>query len=460
MAAPRPSRTRSALCDTLFTVSILPAAALAQAPQFTLPAGTALPLSTPAHLPMRAGAPIRAELLYPVYADNQLVLPAKTILSGTIVSLQPDHSRRVAGRLRADFTPFHIPIVHFDYILPPDGAPVPISTGNVTDGAPVYRIVPKPAPKGGIIGQYVDFAIQDVRSTIRTFIGPDKGDRFLQFLYNQLPYHPERISRDTSWTVETLAPVTLAAVEPRPVAPPPPPPHGRIARFLAPDPPPPAVAPSRDPWLLEAFLDQDMSSETSHVGDAIHATVARPVLNEDGSVAVPQGSILTGTVSQAKPSRKFARAGILRFNFSEIKLPGQDTQNVRTSLAAADSSSEQQLAMDSEGQVKPKAQDKILVPALLFFLASQPLNDEHDGGARGGVGRNAVASGGLGLLSVIVGTAARQPNVAAGIGYYTAALSIYPRYIARGSKVAFRKDTRIVLQTTPTRSTAIKPTPQ
>lgn len=460
MAAPRPQRTRSARCTTLLAAAILPAGALAQATQFTIPAGTALPLATPANLPMRAGTPIRAELLYPVYADNQLVLPAKTVLSGTIVALKPDHSRRVAGRLRVDFTPFHTPIVHFDSILPPDGPPIPISAGDATDGAPVYRVVPRPTPKGGIVGQYVNFAVQGVRSTVQTFTGPDKGDRFKQFIFNQLPYHPERIAKQTAWTIETSAPVTLAAVAAPPVLPPPPTPNGRVARFLAPDPPPPPVVASDNAWLLEAFLDQDISSETSHPGDAIHATVAKPVFNRDGSIAVPEGSLLTGTVAQARPSRKFARAGTLRFNFTQIKLPGEETQSVRASLAAADSSSDRQLAMDSEGQVKEKPQDKILVPALLLLLASRPLDREHHDAAGGGrgAGRDAVASGGLGLISLIVGTAAQQPNLAAGIGYYTAALSIYPRFIAKGTKIAFRKDTRIVLQTTPTHSTAMRPT--
>jgi hypothetical protein len=36
---------------------------------------------------MRVGEPFRAELLYPVYADNQILLPAKTIFIGTVTEL-------------------------------------------------------------------------------------------------------------------------------------------------------------------------------------------------------------------------------------------------------------------------------------------------------------------------------------------------------------------------------------
>lgn len=70
-------------------------------------------------------------------------------------------------------------------------------------------------------------------------------------------------------------------------------------------------------------------------------------------------------------------------------------------------------------------------------------------------GKNAVASSSLGLISLIVGTAARQPNFAIGLGMYSTALSIYPRYFGKGESVAFPKDTRIVIQTTATKSTSL-----
>jgi hypothetical protein len=48
-----------------------------------LPKGTPLPVQIEEHLPMRVGQSVRAELIYPVYADNTLILPAKTIITGT-----------------------------------------------------------------------------------------------------------------------------------------------------------------------------------------------------------------------------------------------------------------------------------------------------------------------------------------------------------------------------------------
>jgi hypothetical protein len=440
---------------------LLPAAAFSQTGgepgRFTLPAGTPLPVKIAGHLPMKAGQPLRTELLYPVYVDDQLVLPARTVITGSTVSLSPDRTRRLHARLRADFTPFHTPVVRFDHILPPIGPAIPIATGTASNGAPIDRVVRTPVPKGGIVGQYFAFAVQHVKDTVQTIVGPDKADRALQFLYSQLPYHPERIAKNTAWTVETTLPVTLSPISAPPAAPEPKPTRlDKALAFTAAK--PPADSNGQPTWILQAYLDDAISSETSKPNQAIRATVAEPVLNLDGSVAVPQGSVLSGSITQARPSRRFARMGVLRLKFSELKLPGQEAEAVRTTLRGTDSGDA--LAMDSEGDVKPKPQDKILVPALLIILASQPFDRGHHGDHDGMGGKDAEASGSLGLISLIVGTAAQQPNFAIGLGFYSSALSIYPRYFSKGAKVAFPRDTRIVVETTPQRSAAIKPATQ
>ena len=438
--------------------SVLRAQASPSPGPITLPPGTQLPVSIPDHVPLRVGQPLRAELLYPVYLDNRLVLPAGTVVTGTVLALTPDHARRVKSRLRLDFTPFHTPVVRFDSIVAPDGTRTPISTDEATGGAPVYRVVRDPNAGGSLFHRLFAQARQQADDTVQTFLGPNKGDRFVQFVYNQLPYHPERISSATAWTVETSAPLTLAAaLLPPPVVPPPPPGHFRLVH---PAPPAKATAQSANEehptWILQAYLDQPLSSEFSTANQAIHATVAEPVLNPDGSVAVPEGAVLSGTVTQARPARRFARVGVLRFNFSQLTLPNQAPQTVRTTLTGADSSSAQALNINAEGQATPKTENKVVIPAILLLLAARPL--DRDGGRDHHMfGKEAVASGSLGLISLIVGTAAQQPNFAAGLGYYSAALSIYPRWFSKGAPVSFPKDTRVVIQTTGTRSAALKP---
>lgn len=434
--------TRSQALLSLF--ALLPAAALAQSGPVTIPAGTPLPVKIADHLPMKAGEPIRAQLLYPIYVGNDLTLPAGTVITGSVVSLTPDRSRRIHARLRADFTPFHIPVVSFDHIQLAGGLSLPLTTGSATDGAPIYRLVAPPPHKGGLVAQQFAVFKQGVKDRVAVITGPNKADRLTQFFWSQLPYHPERIAKDTAWTVETSAPVSLPGAT-----------ASTPASTAEASSPPSSTEPSRT-WVLQAYLGTAISSATSRAGQPIQATVAEPVLNPDGSVAVPVGSVITGSITEATPARSFSRAGKLRFNFGQLKLPGEQPVAVQAALTGADSATGGDLAMNSEGEVKPKPQDKLIVPFILIALAARPL--DRDGGRdHHMLGKDAVASNSIGFIGFIVGTAAQQPNIAAGFGFYGAAISIYERIFHRGKEVAFPRDTRIVLQTTPRRAAAIKP---
>jgi len=396
---------------------------------------------------MRVGQPIRGELIYPVYVDNTLVLPAKTIITGTVVALHSNHSRRISARLRGDFTPFNTPIVRFTGITLADGSTRTITTGTATDGAPIYRLVAPPPRKGGFVRQQWNNGFQIFRDRLAIVTGPNKRDRLVQFLYTQLPYHPQRIEKNTAWTVETSEPISI-------------PPQTTVVATAVSQPPIQAALPQdgvSQTWIIQAYLDEKLSSDTSKSGQEIKATVAEPIYNPDHTIAVPQGATLIGAVTQAKPARRFGRAGALHFDFRQLVLPTGTTQNVQASLTGADSAAGQNLALDSEGQVKPKPQDKLLVPFALLVLAARPLDVDRGDGGSGAFGKNAVASNSLGIIGFIVGTAAGQRNLAAGIGYYGAAISIYERWIKRGREVSFARDTRLVLQTTPRRSMPLQP---
>ncbi len=450
-------------CAFLLTVPLLASAAVCQttfpSPEVaTVPAGTPLPLLLTSHTRMKTGQPVHAELLYPLYVDNHLLLPARTVVEGSVISLRPDQARRKTSRLRADFTPFHTPVVRFKSLVAPDGRIVPIATADATNGAPLYRIIPTPKVQGSLFHRYVELGKQMAREKIAIVTGPEKRDRLQQFLYTQLPYHPERIARETAFTAETEQPVTLSPL-PLPSVQSAVPNMGQVGLQSA---KPVTDGKASDSgsspmWRIEAYLNQPISSENSNTDQIISATVAEPIMNADGTIAVPQGSVLSGSVVEARPSRRFARQGVLRFSFRQLTRPGEETQAVRASLASIDGSSEQLLALDSEGNAKPKPQDKIIVPALLLLAASSPLH--HDEGRTGNsVRKDAVASGSLGLLGFIIGTAAQQQNVAAGLGYYSAALSIYPRFIAKGKAVSFPKDTRVILETTAPRRQVLRAT--
>ena len=410
-----------------------------QALASTIPAGTPLPVQTTTHLPMRTGTPFRAELLYPVYADNTLVLPAKTIFIGTVTELRSDHSRRVQARINGDFTPYHVPVVRFSQVVLPDGTAVPITAGPATDGAPILRLTAPPPRKGGFIHQQWDAGMVILHEQIAVFTAPEKTDRLLQFFYHQLPYHPERIEKDTAWTIETAEPLSIPE---------------QLAITA------PAATPKQTPndngrrtWTIQAYLRNQLSSASAKSGQPVQALVAEPIYNADHTIAVPQGALVLGAVTQAKPARSFARAGTLGFDFSQIVLPDGQKENVQSSLTGADADASARLAMNSEGKVRPKPQDKIVVPLLLAYLATRPLDEDTANQA----GRNFVGANGFGLAGNLIALAGGSRNLSAGIGFYGTAVSVYRRWIARGREVTFARDTRIVLEATPREAPILKP---
>jgi hypothetical protein len=150
---------------------------------------------------------------------------------------------------------------------------------------------------------------------------------------------------------------------------------------------------------------------------------------------------------------------MLSFSFNQLVQPNAETQTVETRLTEADTAA--QIALSSEGQAQSKPEDKLAVPFILAMMASRPLDQDcgHRGGCNGNsAGKNGLGgAAGLGLVGTIVGIAGGSPYAAAGIGYWGAARAFYYRWIARGQKVDFAKDTRIAVETTPRRSAPIKP---
>ncbi len=446
------------ICNSALTIalSLLPCAALCQTGGGTLPAGTPLALRIDEHLPMRNGQPVRAQLIYPIYDDDKLLLPRDTIVTGSVVQLRNDRSRRIRAAMGGDFTPFHKPVVRFTTLVLEDGTSIPFSSGEAIDGAPIFRAVAAPPAKGGFLRQEFDGLLTVARSDVAIVTAPEKVDRFVQFIYSQIPYHPQRIEKGTAWTVETSHSVEIPAEPAPPVVAVTDPPK----RHFWEEPLPPAEPTKADTgsWIVQANLDEPLSSETSKEGEAIKATVAEPIFNPDHTIAIPQGSTLIGTVTRAKPARKFGRTGVLTFNFRQLQVPHEETRIVETRLTAADSARD--IALNSEGQAKSKPQDKITLPIILALMASRPLDqDHHDGADAGnGLGKNAVGgAAGLGLIGTVIGLTGVSPNIAAGIGYWGAARATYYRWIAKGQKIDFAKNTRIVVQTTPRRSAPMKP---
>jgi hypothetical protein len=430
-------------------VALLPGLLRGQTASVQIPSTTPLSVQLLQHVPMKTGEPLEGRLLYPVYVENRIAVPAGTVLRGSIVQLDSDRSRRIHSRLRGDFTPFHVPVVRFDHLVLPDGSLQPFASDSAKDGVPILRLSPPPGKaKGSFIRRQIAAEKQRLIDTAALFTKPGRGDRLVQFIYTQLPYHPERIETATSWTVELSQPLDLKIENSTPERSNGPAIHNASAQAAKERPDAIASPPVQETeWRIRAYLQQTISSAKERPGDSFQARVAEPVFDANHVLEVPEGSTLIGQITQAKAARSFGRQGKLRFRFRELTFPSGFSQPVEGTLAGADSNKSANLQMDSEGGVQPKSQNRVIAPLVLTLLAGRAFDDD---GSQ--VAHSAVASNGFGIVGRIVGIVASSRNVAAGIGIYGAALSVYDLWLARGHDVAFVKNTRIEITTTPTHS--------
>jgi hypothetical protein len=444
-------------CSVLLSLIVTVPWLYAQKATVQIPAGTPMPVQLGKHVPMKIGESLDCYLMYPVYEENKVAIPAGSVVHGTVLALTPDRSRRIHGRLWGDFTPFDIPVVHFDQLVFPDGTVHKIVSTDATDGAPVLHLSTPAAGKShSFISEQVIQLKQQTKDTAALVTAPGRKDRLVQLLYHQLPYHPQRIESATVWTVTLAQPLTLTkdnsptrtqmnTAEVKAASP---------EKSSTPN--SSAVAPAEDnqTWHLSAYLQSTISSASEKKGDTFDAVVAVPIFRPDHSVEIPQGSVLVGTITQSKPARFFGRTGKLRFDFRELRFPGAASQPVQGTLAGTNSNKSEKLKIDSEGGMQPQSQNRVIVPLVLTFLASRALDDD------GNLTVNtAVSSNGFGIVGRVVGIVSGSRYLAAGIGFYAAALSVYERWLVHGKNVVFIKNTRIEVTMVPSRN-PISATPQ
>jgi len=125
---------------------------------------------------------------------------------------------------------------------------------------------------------------------------------------------------------------------------------------------------------------------------------------------------------------------------------------VQGGLAGASTEKTQDLSLDAEGTVTPRNRSSVIAPLLLTMLAGRALDEDGNFTAQAG-----VSSNGFGLVGRIVGVAAGDRNLAAGLGFYAAGLSVYDNFLHSGRDVIFPHDTRIEIETTPLRAPILKP---
>ncbi len=403
-------------------------AASAQEQPSTVAAGVPLHITLTHTAKMRVGTPVVGVLTEPVWAYDKLVFPKGSVVHGQVTALESMHGEdRTKALLNGDFTPEHSPVIDFSTIQL-GGLAVPLETEARVRQTETVHFVPKAHTP--LWKRPLALVQEKVKSVHDTVLGPSKKERAERLLFNQLPYHPQRIWQGTEMIADLRQPATVElAVAPVRA-------HLQNASLET-----TLVTTMPRDMVVHARLTSALDSDVSHHGDAARAVVTEPVFGPNHELLLPEGAELEGTVLQAKRSRSFGRNGALHFAFRGVRQQGGELQHVNGMVTGAEGSTEANLTVDAEGNVKAQPdKNRFLAPLALLVLASAGHDED------GGVGKQVVAANGFGLVARVVTLAASSPAVASGFGAYGFAKSVYFRFLTRGHSVTFPQDTELEVQ--------------
>ncbi|HEY7825860.1 MAG TPA: hypothetical protein VIC00_03500, partial [Candidatus Acidoferrales bacterium] len=400
----------------------------------TIDAGTPLQVALENTVRLKqAGEPLRGRIVAPVYAFDQLVIPAGTEVAGKIIRIETiSAGKRTLAAMDADFTPARKFDVEFDELILPNGKHIAIQT-SVTPGSGEEMQLVTAANEKPSKGAAKDLAEQKSReakagakqqwdAAMTAVKKPGKMRRLGYFALGELPVHPQYIGAGTVYFAELLKPLDFGS---EPLTP-------EMAASLRAAPP--------NGSFVHAMLLQTLGSATAQKGQELEARVSQPLFDGDRLV-IPQGAILHGTVIQVAPARYLSRDGKLRFVFHDLTLPGGVENKVDAILQATQAGESGRVSLDAEGGAhahSPPA--RFLSTAVYTGLAFISFG----GDSFGEVGpRVAGGAGGFKLIGIAVGAAVHSQQLGMAMGSFGACKAIYTNLIARGHDVVFPKNTQM-----------------
>jgi hypothetical protein len=404
-----------------------------------VPKGTPLEITLDSEVRVkRVGQTITGRIVEPVYAFDQLEIPAGAQAIGHITSIVGvSAGRRTEAVLNADFTPERKIEITFDQIVLPDGRHVAVQT-KVTPGSgqllDFVSAAEKAVPKGGIGGEAVtetheakQRARREWNVVMSEVKSPGKIHRLERYGLAQSPVHPQFIDAGSVYFAELQAPLDFGTEALTP----------EMARSIG------DVSPSGG--VVHARLEMGLTSATNRKGDAVNALITQPLFDH-GRLIVPQGSVLTGSVVQVHPARRMSKNGELRVAFHQLKLPDGVEQAVEANLETVEAGKSADVKLDSEGGAQattPKT--RYLSTAVEIGLAGLSMRDDPDAKTPNPAGNtgNRMAGGvaGFKLVGTVLGIFVHSRAFGTSMGAYGAGMSIYTHFVARGRDVVFPKDT-------------------
>ncbi|HMF78066.1 MAG TPA: hypothetical protein VK604_20585 [Bryobacteraceae bacterium] len=199
-----------------------------------------------------------------------------------------------------------------------------------------------------------------------------------------------------------------------------------IAWQFQPAPTPPAQAPQADglkqreePPPGEFQVDSgthvllsmvnSVSTKQASVGDRIYLQTAFPILS-NGRIVIPQGSWVTGTITEVKRPGRVKGRGELQVRFDSLVLPNGVSRSFRADLGALDGRNDGALKRE-ESKVNGPGDKKGDVGRVVTTTAGGAAIGTAVGAASGHLGGGSVIGLGAGAAAGLIGVlAARGPD--------------------------------------------------
>jgi len=396
----------------------------------TVPKGTALQVALDKEVRVqRVGQPIHGHIVEPVYAFDRLVVPVGSDVDGNITEIEGvSAGKRTLDALDADFTPARKISVRFTELVLANGQRIPVNT-IVTPGSgePIRFITAADENSKGVkdaASQKAHEAKEEAKKEWNTAMQqvkePGKVHKIERYAMAQLPVRPQYIDAGTVYFAELQEPLHFGM---EPLTP-------ELAASIGSTPPPGS--------FVHARLLSSLSSSTSHNGDEVDAVISRPLF-DDGRLIYPQGTLLKGTVLQARPAGYMSRSGQLRIVFRDVVLQDGVANKIQASLEGVQSGSAQNVALDAEGGAKanpPKT--RFLTTTISVGLGAASFLGDTFGDTEP---RAAGGATGFKLVGIVIGLTVHSTAVGMAMGAVGGTRSIYTNFIARGRDVVFPKNT-------------------
>ena len=392
----------------------------------------------------RVGEPVEGHIVETVYAFDEPVIPAGSVVSGRVSRIERvSLARRISSYANGNFSPFRRYTVTFDRVTLPDGRELAIHTTVAPGSAEVVHLVSKTkdAKEGehkSLAGRAADSAKHEVKDRlheansaahqaadeIRT---PGRMERLKQFLASQVPYRRQFVAVGTRFSASLDQPLYFGAAL-------------RTQQQMA------AIG-SRPPAdvLLHARLMLEVSSATATRGNPVIAELTEPIYSDDHRLVLPAQSRLIGQVVEAKHARHLHRNGELRVIFEHLEVPGGDLQRVQGSLEGIEVDRSAHLKLDEEGGAHATdSKMRYLSTGVALLMAAVAAHPDAERGTADQAGDPAVRAGagasGFGLAGTLIGLASKSNAVSIIFSAYGASASIYSNFLSRGRDVVLPKN--------------------